>query len=42
MQSGVTGINAIRIYSPEKQQIDQDPNVFFVKSYIPSLASVPA
>lgn len=37
MQSGVTGINTIRIYSPYKQQIDQDPDGSFVRTYIPEL-----
>ena len=31
MQSGVTGINAIRIYNPIKQQIDHDPDGKFEK-----------
>ena len=42
MQSGVTGINAIRIYSPEKQQTDQDPLGYFVKSQLPVLEPIPA
>ncbi|MFK7827948.1 MAG: deoxyribodipyrimidine photo-lyase/cryptochrome family protein [Oligoflexales bacterium] len=41
MQSGVTGINAIRIYSPAKQQLDQDPEGEFVKSQLPILDSIP-
>lgn len=41
MQSGVTGINTIRIYSPVKQARDQDPNGVFIKKYIPGLAKVP-
>ena len=39
MQSGVTGINTIRIYSPHKQQIDQDPDGSFVRAYIPELCT---
>ena len=42
MQSGVTGINAIRIYSPIKQVLDQDPEGIFIKRYVPELAAVPA
>ena len=38
MQSGVTGINTIRIYSPKKQQMDQDPDGDFVRRHIPQLA----
>ena len=41
MQSGVTGINTIRIYSPEKQGKDQDPEGVFVKAYVPELKNVP-
>ncbi|MEM9282503.1 MAG: deoxyribodipyrimidine photo-lyase [Verrucomicrobiota bacterium] len=41
MQSGVTGINAIRIYSPIKQVIDQDPKGQFIRKYVPGLAEVP-
>ncbi len=40
MQSGVTGINTIRIYSPKKQVLDQDPNGEFIKKYIPELKNV--
>ncbi|MEM0951373.1 MAG: deoxyribodipyrimidine photo-lyase [Cyanobacteria bacterium P01_H01_bin.74] len=42
MQSGVTGINAIRIYSPIKQVLDQDPKGEFIKQYCPELAALPA
>jgi deoxyribodipyrimidine photo-lyase len=41
MQSGVTGINAVRIYSPIKQVIDQDPRGEFIRKYCPELANVP-
>lgn len=41
MQSGVTGINAIRIYNPIKQQEDHDPNAIFVRKWIPELRNVP-
>ncbi len=42
MQSGVTGINAIRIYSPAKQVLDQDPEGSFIRRFVPELARVPA
>ena len=41
MQSGTTGINALRIYNPIKQSRDQDPAGKFIKQWIPELASVP-
>ena len=41
MQAGTTGINAIRIYSPIKQVIDQDPEGHFIRQYLPELANVP-
>ena len=41
MQSGVTGINALRIYSPAKQVLDQDPKGEFLKRYLPALEGVP-
>lgn len=37
MQSGVTGINTIRVYSPHKQLLDQDPECVFVKKWLPEL-----
>jgi deoxyribodipyrimidine photo-lyase len=42
MQSGTTGINTLRIYSPTKQLIDQDPTGEFVRRWVPELARVPA
>jgi deoxyribodipyrimidine photo-lyase len=41
MQSGVTGINALRIYSPTKQLRDQDPEGRFVRRWVPELEGVP-
>lgn len=41
MQSGVTGINTIRIYSPTKQGMDQDPEGHFLRQNIPELENVP-
>ena len=40
MQSGTTGINAIRIFSPIKQAYDQDPDGRFVRDWIPELAQI--
>ena len=41
MQSGVTGINALRIYSPAKQVVDQDPEGEFLRRFCPELEGVP-
>ncbi len=41
MQSGVTGINALRIYNPVKQGLDQDPTGRFTRRWLPELAPVP-
>tara|TARA_B100000212_G_scaffold236929_1_gene180280 strand:+ start:67 stop:1572 length:1506 start_codon:yes stop_codon:yes gene_type:complete len=41
MQSGTTGINAIRIYNPIKQGIDHDPDGIFIKKWVPELKNVP-
>jgi deoxyribodipyrimidine photo-lyase len=41
MQSGTTGINTLRIYSPTKQAQDQDPEGVFIRRWVPELAQVP-
>jgi deoxyribodipyrimidine photo-lyase len=41
MQSGVTGINTLRIYSPTKQLTDHDPNGEFVRKWVPELSHIP-
>ena len=41
MQSGVTGINAMRVYSVTKQAFDQDPRGTFIRKYVPELRTVP-
>jgi len=41
MQAGTTGINALRIDNPIKQQHDQDPRGVFVRRWLPELAGVP-
>jgi deoxyribodipyrimidine photo-lyase len=41
MQSGTTGINTLRIYSPRKQVEDHDPSGVFIRRWVPELAAVP-
>ncbi|MGB0721463.1 MAG: deoxyribodipyrimidine photo-lyase/cryptochrome family protein [Gammaproteobacteria bacterium] len=41
MQSGTTGINTVRIYSPSKQVLDQDPTGVFIRQWCPELSGVP-
>lgn len=41
MQSATTGINTVRIYSPAKQALDQDPEGQFIKLWVPELEGVP-
>ncbi|MBL6879556.1 MAG: deoxyribodipyrimidine photo-lyase/cryptochrome family protein [Burkholderiales bacterium] len=40
MQSGTTGINAIRIYNPIKQGMDQDLEGIFIRKWVPELSSL--
>jgi deoxyribodipyrimidine photo-lyase len=41
MQSGLTGINTLRIYNPVKQGQDHDPKGVFIRRWVPELVSVP-
>ena len=39
MQSGCTGINTLRIYSPAKQARDQDPQGVFIRRWVPEFGT---
>ena len=41
MQSGTTGINTIRIYSPIKNSEEHDSEGVFIKKWLPELAEIP-
>ncbi len=41
MQAGTTAINDIRVYSPIKQGLEQDPDGEFIRQYVPELKDVP-
>lgn len=41
MQSGTTGINTIRIYSPIKNSEEHDADGIFIKKWLPELAEIP-
>ena len=39
MQSGTTGINTLRIYSPSKQARDQDPQGLYIRRWVPEFGT---
>jgi deoxyribodipyrimidine photo-lyase len=39
MQSGTTGINTLRIYSPAKQARDQDPQGIYIRQWVPEFGT---
>jgi deoxyribodipyrimidine photo-lyase len=41
MQSGTTGINTPRMYSPIKQAIENDSDGVFIKRFLPALVNIP-
>ena len=41
MQSGLTGINTVRIYNPIKQGSEHDPDGIFIRKWVPELQSAP-
>ncbi|GAB1309036.1 deoxyribodipyrimidine photo-lyase [Urechidicola sp. KH5] len=41
MQAGETGINNLRIYNPIKNGKDHDPDVIFIKKWVPEIAHLP-
>ena len=40
MQAGVVGLNTIRVYNPNKQLADWDPDCRFVKKWVPELGGL--
>ena len=41
MQSGLTGINTIRIYNPVKQGLEHDADGVFIRKWVPELGHTP-
>ena len=39
MQSGTTGINTLRIYSPTKQALDHDPQGLYIRQWVPEIGT---
>jgi deoxyribodipyrimidine photo-lyase len=39
MQSGTTGINTLRSYSPAKQALDHDPQGLYLRQWVPEFGT---
>jgi deoxyribodipyrimidine photo-lyase len=39
MQSGTTGINTLRIYSPAKQALDHDAEGHYIRQWVPEIGT---
>jgi deoxyribodipyrimidine photo-lyase len=41
MQAGTVGYHTLRVYNPQKQAEDHDPNATFIKKWVPELRDLP-
>ena len=42
MQAGTVGYHTLRIYNPQKQAEDHDPDAVFIKKWVPELRNLPS